>query len=630
MRALLFAVLLTACSRKVSPARLRRRRRPRAGRRSHEGQALADPEGYSLRIDAKGAVTIDATHRRRPLLRRSRRSSSSKATTRAPLEINDAPRYRWRGLHFDVARHFFPAPDVEHLLDLMARLKLNVFHWHLTDDQGWRLPVAKHPELTSHRPRVHARRDYPRRRVRARTPHHRRARDRSPRPHARPARRAPRALVPRQAARAAHHLGRLRRRALRRQPRHLRARRRRPRGDRRALPRPVPPPRRRRGPHHALGRVPEVPRAATCRTCRRTSSPRPPRRCARSASGRSAGTRCSSTRPPSDFVVMAWRSVDAANKAIAAEHDTVLVPYQLTYLDCPQSPYDDGSPSHRDHRRLRAAASRACSACRPPLWTEHVTTMQRAETAALPPPARRRRFRLEQPRGQEGQPARRTLEVRARAARRARRRHLRRPAHTASSRAAPSSTEARSCSALPRGRSRYQPGCTGPMLEYSLPVPDYPHHRDLRERLVARPPEPDRARSHRRRASAPRGRADARPARRSLRLLRGPLRRPARLRAARSSHAQRHQRHARARRRSPRDTTGRSPPTDSSSHRRRRSTASPSPPTTEPASSSTAPTSSRTTGCTLRARAAERSRSSRARTACASSTSSAAAATRSS
>lgn len=62
--------------------------------------------------------------------------------------VVDAPRFAWRGLSLDVARHFFGVEDVKRVLQLMARLKLNVLHLHLTDDQGWRLEIPSRPELT--------------------------------------------------------------------------------------------------------------------------------------------------------------------------------------------------------------------------------------------------------------------------------------------------------------------------------------------------------------------------------------------------------------------------------------------------------------------------------------------------
>ncbi len=62
--------------------------------------------------------------------------------------IVDEPRFEYRGFMLDVSRHFFTADEIKKMLDLMAAYKLNRFHWHLTDDQGWRLPVAKYPNLT--------------------------------------------------------------------------------------------------------------------------------------------------------------------------------------------------------------------------------------------------------------------------------------------------------------------------------------------------------------------------------------------------------------------------------------------------------------------------------------------------
>ena len=65
------------------------------------------------------------------------------------VTIVDTPRFPYRGLHLDIARHFEPVAFVKKYIDLMARYKLNTFHWHLTDDQGWRIEILKHPRLTS-------------------------------------------------------------------------------------------------------------------------------------------------------------------------------------------------------------------------------------------------------------------------------------------------------------------------------------------------------------------------------------------------------------------------------------------------------------------------------------------------
>ena len=64
------------------------------------------------------------------------------------VRIEDHPRFVWRGLMLDVSRHFYDKAEVEKILNEMALHKLNVFHWHLTDDQGWRIEIKKYPKLT--------------------------------------------------------------------------------------------------------------------------------------------------------------------------------------------------------------------------------------------------------------------------------------------------------------------------------------------------------------------------------------------------------------------------------------------------------------------------------------------------
>lgn len=65
------------------------------------------------------------------------------------LTINDEPRFKWRGLHLDVARHFFKKEYIKQTIDMLAMHKMNVFHFHLVDDQGWRIEIRKYPKLTS-------------------------------------------------------------------------------------------------------------------------------------------------------------------------------------------------------------------------------------------------------------------------------------------------------------------------------------------------------------------------------------------------------------------------------------------------------------------------------------------------
>ncbi|MGH2800624.1 MAG: beta-N-acetylhexosaminidase, partial [Thermoleophilaceae bacterium] len=64
------------------------------------------------------------------------------------VRIEDEPRFGYRGLHLDVGRHFFPVAFIKKYIDVMAAFKLNTFHWHLTEDQGWRLEIRRYPELT--------------------------------------------------------------------------------------------------------------------------------------------------------------------------------------------------------------------------------------------------------------------------------------------------------------------------------------------------------------------------------------------------------------------------------------------------------------------------------------------------
>ena len=65
------------------------------------------------------------------------------------VSIKDAPAFAWRGLHLDVSRHFYDVDFIKKQLDIMALFKLNKFHWHFTDDQGWRIEIKKYPKLTS-------------------------------------------------------------------------------------------------------------------------------------------------------------------------------------------------------------------------------------------------------------------------------------------------------------------------------------------------------------------------------------------------------------------------------------------------------------------------------------------------
>ena len=65
------------------------------------------------------------------------------------ISIDDYPRFPWRGMHLDVARHMFSIEFIKRYIDFLALHKMNVFHWHLTDDQGWRIEIKRYPRLTS-------------------------------------------------------------------------------------------------------------------------------------------------------------------------------------------------------------------------------------------------------------------------------------------------------------------------------------------------------------------------------------------------------------------------------------------------------------------------------------------------
>ena len=64
------------------------------------------------------------------------------------MQVKDYPRFKWRGMHLDVSRHFFSVDMVKEYIELLAYYKMNTFHWHLVDDQGWRIEIEKYPKLT--------------------------------------------------------------------------------------------------------------------------------------------------------------------------------------------------------------------------------------------------------------------------------------------------------------------------------------------------------------------------------------------------------------------------------------------------------------------------------------------------
>lgn len=117
------------------------------------------PEGYKLRVSRDGVMMASSTNAGLFYAFQSLRQllppeiyGTKKASVEwkmAGVEIEDHPRFSYRGAMLDTARHFFPKDYVKKFIDTMAVHKLNTFHWHLTDDQGWRIEIKRYPKLTS-------------------------------------------------------------------------------------------------------------------------------------------------------------------------------------------------------------------------------------------------------------------------------------------------------------------------------------------------------------------------------------------------------------------------------------------------------------------------------------------------
>jgi hexosaminidase len=120
--------------------------------------AISDDEAYQLKITS-AKILISAKSQKgafyafqslRQLLPVDFEKSNTSNKTQIAiqcLEIKDAPQFEYRGMHLDVARHFFSVAFIKKYINLMAMLKMNTFHWHLTEDQGWRIEIKKYPKL---------------------------------------------------------------------------------------------------------------------------------------------------------------------------------------------------------------------------------------------------------------------------------------------------------------------------------------------------------------------------------------------------------------------------------------------------------------------------------------------------
>ena len=122
-----------------------------------EDQTITNDEGYELRIYPKGieikaktaAGAFYAVQSLCQLLPHPKQRSKQSKITIPAVEVKDAPEFGYRGMHLDVSRHFFPPNFIKKYIDALAMLKMNVFHWHLTDDQGWRIEIKQFPKLQS-------------------------------------------------------------------------------------------------------------------------------------------------------------------------------------------------------------------------------------------------------------------------------------------------------------------------------------------------------------------------------------------------------------------------------------------------------------------------------------------------
>ena len=112
----------------------------------------AQPEGYQLKVTSEGVVINGGSEAGVfygiQTLRKSIPAGKGISVSLPAVEINDAPRFSYRGAMLDVSRHFFPVEDIKSFIDMIALHNINRFHWHLSDDQGWRIEIKSRPLLT--------------------------------------------------------------------------------------------------------------------------------------------------------------------------------------------------------------------------------------------------------------------------------------------------------------------------------------------------------------------------------------------------------------------------------------------------------------------------------------------------
>ena len=110
---------------------------------------VKEAEGYLLTVSQKGVTILGGSAAGVFYGIQTLRKAVKEGSIMNPVIITDAPRFVWRGMHLDCSRHFFSVDFVKKFIDLLALHNMNRFHWHLTDDQGWRIEIKKWPKLIS-------------------------------------------------------------------------------------------------------------------------------------------------------------------------------------------------------------------------------------------------------------------------------------------------------------------------------------------------------------------------------------------------------------------------------------------------------------------------------------------------
>ena len=139
------------------PIRIRSHRKPNSFFIKIDRDLDLGEEGYRLSIDNDNSVEINSLSYAglfygyqtfRQICDPDLESEKGLTSTSIPcLEIIDEPEFGYRGMHLDVSRHFFDVDFIKTYIDMIALHKMNVFHWHLTDDNGWRIEIDKYPLL---------------------------------------------------------------------------------------------------------------------------------------------------------------------------------------------------------------------------------------------------------------------------------------------------------------------------------------------------------------------------------------------------------------------------------------------------------------------------------------------------